>query len=91
MDQVSTGSVQRQYTPREKFQNWLYYHVWHLVAAGFLVVVLLSLIFGKAALNRDGYDYYFAYVGAEAMAEEEVLALEEALASLGQDVTGARF
>lgn len=88
MDQVSAGSVVRQYTKREKLQNWLYYHVWHLVAAGFLVIVLLSLVFSKTALNRDGYDYYFAYVGAEAMAEEEVLALEEALASLGQDVTG---
>lgn len=88
MDQVSTDSVERQYTRKEKIQNWLYYHVWHLVAAGFLVIVLLSLVFGKAALNRDGYDYYFAYVGAEAMAEAEVWALEAALASLGQDVTG---
>ena len=79
---------QRQYTRKERLLNWLYYHVWHLVAVGFLLVVLISMIIGKVALNQEGYDYYFAYVGEEAIGAEDVRSLETLLASLGQDVNG---
>lgn len=80
--------MERQYTPREKIANWLHYHVWHLVAAAFVIIVLFGVLRNKAALNRDGYDYYFAYVGAAAIEEDNARLLENALASLGADVNG---
>ena len=73
-------------TKEEKIKNWWYYHKWH-VAAGVLLLLALADI-GKNALGIGQVkpDYQIAYVGSNALPEDTKAALEEAIASLGEDL-----
>lgn len=69
-----------------KVKNWLYYNkIWLIVAAVCISIVgsMLWTIFG-----RTRPDYIFAYVGKTDLPLDTKDALEEGLATLGEDVNG---
>jgi len=78
----------RAYTRKEKLSNWLYYHVWHLAAAGLILVIAVSLICNKAELARQRCDHCIAYIGETLLPAECVDALKRELAALGADADG---
>ena len=81
-------SMQREYTKKEKFQNWLYYHKWWLAAGAVILWVIGSMLWNVLGIGQVKPDYRFAYVGSRRLPEETVAVLENALASFGEDVNG---
>lgn len=80
--------MEHQYTKKDKFLNWLYYHVWWLVAAGFLLIVGGSMIFAGMEQAGKGCDYCIAYIGTVELPAACVSALQEEIAVLGRDTNG---
>ncbi len=80
--------MERSYTPKEKITNWLYYHVWWLVLAGFLLVIFGSMIRTRVENAREKCDYCIAYVGTSVLPEDCVNAVRQEIAALGTDVDG---
>lgn len=75
-------------TPAEKRKNWWHYHKWHILIGAVLVIIGGNLIYSALGIGQIRPDYQFAYVGANALPEDTVAALEAGLASLGGDVNG---
>ena len=78
----------REYTLMEKFQNWLHYHIWYLVAAGFLLAVGGSRIVNKMNQAKQASDYCVAYIGTYELPDDCVTALKGEIAALGADADG---
>lgn len=76
----------RQYSAKDKVSNWLHYHVWHLVAVGFVLVVLGSLLFSKAEQNRQKCDYCIAYIGTAELPAACVDSMKREIGMHGTDV-----
>lgn len=81
-------SMKREYTKKEKFQNWLYYNKWWLVVGAIVLWVVGSMLWNILGIGKVKPDYRFAYVGTRRLTEETVAALENALAFFGEDVNG---
>lgn len=73
-------------TTAEKRKNWWYYHKWYVGAVLLLAAVIVSIIW--PIVNRVTPDYQVAYVGEVPLPKDAAAALEEALASLGEDLNG---
>lgn len=80
--------MERQYTKKERIQNWFYYNKWWLVVGAVIVYVIGSMIWNVLGIGQIKPDYRFAYVGSTRLPEDCIEALEEGLASLGEDVNG---
>lgn len=78
----------RQYTRKERLQNWFYYNKWWLVVGAIIVYVIGSMLWNVLGIGQIKPDYRFAYVGTVRLPEDCVAALEAGLASLGEDVNG---
>ena len=78
----------RELSPEEKRRNWWEYHKWYVIAALVCAVLLADLVYDMATSRRERPDYVVAYVGQTALLEELVWAVEEGLATLGEDVSG---
>lgn len=78
----------REYTKKEKFQNWLYYNKWWLVVGAIIIWVVGSMLWNMLGIGKVRPDYRIAYVGSRKLTEETVEALENALAAFGEDVNG---
>ena len=78
----------REYTLMEKFQNWLRYHIWYLVAVAFLLTVGGSMIVNKMHQAKQTGDYCIAYIGTYELPADCVAALKAEIAALGKDVYG---
>lgn len=78
--------VPKELTPKEKRANWWYYNKRYVILGVLLLGILISLI--RNALSQVTPDYQIAYVGANTLPEDTVSALEESLASLGEDLNG---
>lgn len=78
----------RELTPREKRQNWWYYHKWHVVIALVCAMMLTSIVSGSVRNGRNVPDYQIAFVGETTLPEDTREALELALAQLGEDLNG---
>lgn len=78
----------REYTKKEKLQNWFYYHKWFLVVGAIILWVVGSMLWNMLGIGKIRPDYRVAYVGSRKLTEQTVEALENALASLGEDVNG---
>lgn len=78
----------RQYTKKEKLQNWFYYNKWWLAVAAPIVYVAGSMIWNALGIGQAKPDYTFAYLGSLRLPEESVEELEQALAGLGEDRNG---
>lgn len=78
----------RELTKKEKWQNWWYYHKWHLVIGALILLVVVGLIRDVAANKSNQPDYQVAYVGTGLLPDDTAAALESALAELGEDLNG---
>lgn len=80
--------MKKEYTTKEKLANWFYYNkLWVLVAAVILYVAG-SMIWNALGIGQVKPDYAVAYVGRLRLPEDCAAALEQGLASLGEDVNG---
>lgn len=79
---------QQSYSRKEKLINWFHYSKWYLVAAGMGLILLASILVTSLGIGRTEPDYRFAYVGGHRFSTEFQASLEEALATLGQDLNG---
>jgi len=78
----------RELTPREKRQNWWHYHKWQLLIGLLCLVMLGSVVSGAVRNSRNVPDYTIAFVGKAALPDETCRALEQAFASVGEDLNG---
>lgn len=77
----------REYTKKEKIQNWLYYNKLWLVVGAIILWVVGSMLWNVLGIGRIEPDYRFAYVGTR-LPEDCVRSLEKGLESLGSDLNG---
>lgn len=78
----------RELTPKEKRANWWYYHKWHIGIGAVLLLAVGSICYSALGIGKVKPDYQVAYVGNYSLPDDTVAALEEALASLGEDANG---
>lgn len=78
----------REYTKKEKFLNWLHYNKLWVAAVALILWVAGSMIWNVLGIGETKPDYRMAYVGSRKLTDGTVEALENALASFGQDVNG---
>ena len=78
----------RELTKAEKRKNWWDYHKWHLVFGIVAVLCLGSMVWSFLRIGQVRPDYQIAYVGAAALPDDTVAALEAALSKLGEDLNG---
>ena len=78
----------RQYTKKEKLQNWFYYNKWWLAVGALIVYVTGSMLWNALGIGQVKPDYCFAYLGSRRLPEESVQVLEQAIAALGEDLNG---
>lgn len=78
----------RQYTKKERLQNWFYYNKWYLAIGAVIVYVLGSMLWGALGIGQVKPDYAVAYMSSRRLTDEMVQALETGLASLGEDLNG---
>lgn len=78
----------RELTPKEKCQNWWYYHKWHAIL-GIAAVLLVGSAIRDIAFNKGNVpDYQVGFIGSASLPEDTVAALETALEDLGEDLNG---
>lgn len=89
--------ARREAAPREetapltgwpKVKNWLHYHMLYLIAGAFVLWIVGSMVWNLLGIGQIRPDYRFACIVAEPLEDELVSALENALATLGEDVNG---
>ena len=77
-----------EYTPKQKFQNWLHYH-WHWFLIGGIFAVLAgALLWNLLGIGKVKPDYIFAYVCRNPIPTQQAKEIEAALASIGTDGNG---
>lgn len=74
--------VPRELTPKERRANWWDYHIWHVILAVVLLLVLANLAFNAWNGRRNAPVYQAAYVSSHPLPEETASALEAALTEL---------
>ena len=78
----------KELTPEEKRRNWWDYHKWHVVIAIVCLIFAADLVSDVVRNARNEPDYTIAYVGVTALPDELVAAVEEAIATQGEDLNG---
>lgn len=78
----------RQYTKKEKLQNWFYYNKWYLAIGAVALYVIGSMVWNLLGIGQVAPDYTVGYMSSRRLTPEMVQTLEEGLARFGQDVNG---
>ncbi len=78
------GAEIKAATPRDKWQNFWYYHKWHVLIG--IVVVLLAAFFIRDALSVVHPDYEIALVTQNTYSEDAINELEAQMAQSGVDL-----
>lgn len=78
----------REYTKKEKCLNWLHYNKLWVAAVALILWVAGSMVWNVLGIGEIKPDYRMAYVGSRELSEATAEALENALASFGEDVNG---
>ena len=73
---------------KDKIANWFHYHWMWLLIGAVLLTIVGTMLWNILGIGKVKPDYVFAYVAKEPLTEEQAVAFEEALASLGADVNG---
>lgn len=81
-----TPEPPREYTKKEKAQNWWHYH-WVIVVVAFLCVLFVAWVV-KDIFFQVKPDVQIAYVGTASLPADTVTALEDALTPYSSDVNG---
>lgn len=76
----------REYSKKEKAQNWWHYYKW-VVVGGVVAVIALAWII-KDTVFQTRPDYQVAYVGQHELPADTAAALSTALQAYGQDRNG---
>lgn len=79
----------KELTPEEKRRNWWAYHKWYVIIGVIALVFALDFVWDVSQNARNKPDYLITYVGRTALPEDTELALEDALATLGEDLNGS--
>ncbi len=89
--------LQRNVTPEDqgpepgkwdKFRTWMRYN-WGIVLCIVIVAVVgISIVCSALGVGQVKPDYQVAYVGTDALPDDTVAALQDALAALGSDLNG---
>lgn len=80
--------MEREYTRKERIENWFYYNKWWLVVGAVILWIAGSMIWNVLGIGQVKPDYRVAYMGTRRLPEECVQALEVGLASLAEDHNG---
>ena len=75
-------------TPAQRRRNWWHYHKWHVGIGVVLVGIAVSLGCSVLGIGQVKPDYQVAYVGENPLPDGAAVAIEEAFASLGDDLNG---
>ena len=75
-------------TPAKRRKNWWHYHKWQVLLGAALLASLISIGRHALGLGETRPDYQIAYVGANPLPKDTVLAVEHAFSSLGEDLNG---
>lgn len=78
----------RELAPKEKRKNWWYYHKWHVLIGLVLLGILCDIGWNALGLGEVIPDCQIAYVGANALPDDTVTALEASLSELCGDLNG---
>lgn len=85
-EQYAPEPAPREYTQKEKAQNWWHYHWMVVLVVALVAVILVWLIHDMFFRVRP--DFELAYVGTQALPETTAQALEEALVPYCSDLNG---
>ncbi len=78
----------KQYTWRQRLENWFYYNkLWVLVGL-VLLWIIGSMLWNVLGIGQTAPDYIISYVGRLKLPQDCVDALEGALAQFGEDLNG---
>lgn len=80
--------IMREYTRKEKLQNWLHYNKLWLLAAAVILWIIGSMLWNVLGIGQVRPDYRMAYIGSLRLPDATVATLETALASFGRDLNG---
>lgn len=58
-------------------KNWWYYHKWYVICGIILFLSIADIIANKFGWFKDEPDIQIAYIGEEALSEEQEAALKE--------------
>ncbi len=78
----------KNYTRRQRLENWFYYNKLWVFAAAVILWVLGSMLWNVLGIGEVKPDYAFSYVGRLKLPQDCVTALEISLAKLGEDLNG---
>lgn len=81
-----TPEPEREYTKKEKAQNWWHYHKWYVIIGAIAAVVLAAAV--HDVVSKVKPDYRIGYVGSSDLPVDTVAALEQALAQFCDDRNG---
>lgn len=73
-------------TPKSKWENFWYYHKWHMVAAAFLLFLVLFGVYD--IVSRENPDYEIGLITQDTYPTDVTDALEAQLAACGKDRNG---
>ncbi|HJD21881.1 MAG TPA: hypothetical protein H9915_08730 [Candidatus Gemmiger faecigallinarum] len=76
----------REYTRREKADNWWYYHKWFVIAGVLLAAAAAWILYD--IFGRPVADYHIGWVGMGDLPADTVSALEQQLTAYGADLNG---
>lgn len=83
-DSANKTSTKTQYTKREIFSNWFYYHKWYLLIILAILFIVVDII--SNYLSTPSPDYKFAYIGGNRIPDDAISAFEKEVAQYGVDV-----
>ncbi len=75
-------------TPEQKRKNWWHYHKWHVVLGAVCLAALISVVLTMLGVGKTFPDYQVAYVADYPLPDAAAEALQNALATLGEDCNG---
>ena len=78
----------RELTPKERRQNWWYYHKWHVLIGLVVLGIVCDICCSALGLGKVIPDCQIAYIGANALPDDTVTALESSLSVLCGDLNG---
>lgn len=78
----------KQYTRRQRLENWFYYNKLWLLVGLVLLWIIGSMLWNVLGIGQVRPDYRIAYVGSLKLPDDCVDALERELATLAEDCNG---
>ena len=75
-------------SPKERRKNWFYYHKWHLIIGGILIIIALDLLRGALHIGEVMPDVQIAYVGTRVLPDDLLAAASSELSALCPDANG---